>query len=289
MRVSYGLLTGLMALCMVLAGCEGGVAPEKLPANAGERMPVVREFTGQQVYFPDFGVFVVQRPEVWQALWGKNPVPDVDFSQHSVVVALMGQQSTTGHNIHITSVCAGKQSVAVYVTQTYPGPKSTCTKVMTYPYDMVVVPKITLPVQTIVSGMPIGPLPILDMYMGQQSNAVEAQTVVIRDAVAWQKFSNDLFATGAMASPVDFGQNMVVAVLLGRKPVGGYSVMITSATLINDRLTVNYRMTCPQPGDVVIQTITSPYAIAVVPVSSLPVAFRDITNLPSLSAPVAVR
>ncbi|HEX2951671.1 MAG TPA: hypothetical protein VHV83_19210, partial [Armatimonadota bacterium] len=76
MRVSYGLLTGLMALCMVLAGCEGGVAPEKLPANAGERMPVVREFTGQQVYFPDFGVFVVQRPEVWQALWGKNQVPD---------------------------------------------------------------------------------------------------------------------------------------------------------------------------------------------------------------------
>jgi hypothetical protein len=39
----------------------------------------------------------------------------------------------------------------------------------------------------------------------------------------------------------------------------------------------NYRVRSPQPGEVTAQVITSPYAIAIISSSPLPVTFKNVT------------
>lgn len=270
----------LVALIVLLAGCEGGNTPPAQPRE-GQQVPILREFRGQQGPFPDRGLFVVQRPEIWEALWAGRTAPDVDFSRQSVLVALMGEQRTAGYDIQITDVRATGQRIVAYVTETRPKPAQGTAQVLTYPYHMVVVPRLLQPVTFMVNGVATPVTPILDALQGIQSNAVNAQTAVIRDQAAWSKFWQDNFGAAVAVPTVDFTQNMTVAVFLGQRATSGYTVMITSVEQVGNQLVVNYRTRVPQPGEAVTPTRTSPYAIAIIPSSTLPVVFRNVVPPPA--------
>ncbi|HEY3376445.1 MAG TPA: protease complex subunit PrcB family protein, partial [Armatimonadota bacterium] len=85
---------------------------------------------------------------------------------------------------------------------------------------------------------------------------------------------------------IDFATQMAVGVFIGSRPTGGYAVAITSVERIDDRVTVRYRVSAPQAGQVVTQGVTYPYAIAIIPASTLPVMFQAI-NTPL--APITVQ
>ncbi len=274
MKWYLGIAGAWLVAGIVLAGCTSTPTTE---TRTGTRVPVVREFKGQQGPFPDRGFFVVQRPEVWTALWAGRQAPSVDFTTQSVIVALMGQQPTAGYDITISDVRATGTQVTSYVNEERPAPGSTVAQVITYPYDMVVVPKINQPVAFAVGGRTIASSVIQDAFIGQQSAAVNPQMLVIRDPATWTAFWQANFGVNAVAPVVDFNRQMAVAVQIGRRPTTGYGVNITSADVVNDRMEVRYQVFAPQPGSVVAQVITSPFAIALLPVSSLPVAFRPTT------------
>jgi hypothetical protein len=65
---------------------------------------------------------------------------------------------------------------------------------------------------------------------------------------------------------IDFGQEHIVLVSLGRKPTGGYSVTLAGANREGNRLELSVRTLKPAPGAMVTQVLTTPCAvIAVVP------------------------
>ena len=280
MKVTYGLIGFAIAIIAVLTGCEAGNTPPPVPRE-GQLIPFQRDFHGQQGPFPDHGYLVVQRPEIWEALWGPQQAPDVDFSQQMAVVALMGRQATAGYDIQVTEVRDTGKYTSVYVQQTTPVPGSVVAQVVTYPYHIVLVPKTIQPVYFVpVQGAPTPPITINDAFQGVNSSALLPQAVVSRDTLAWSKFWTDTFKGAVTAPTVDFAQYMAVGVLLGPKPSGGYAVTITSVDRVADRLVVNYRTTAPVPGQVVTQAPTAPYAIAIIPTSPLPVTFSNVTPPP---------
>jgi hypothetical protein len=269
----FGLLGGLLAASMLLLGCEAGNTPPAVP-SVGQPVPITREFRGQQGSFPDAGYMVVQRPEIWQLLWGNTTAPDVDFSKESVLVATLGQQATAGYDIRITDVRDTGTGIVGYVAQTQPAAGSIVAQVISFPFDMVVVPKLTQPVSYIVESGSVPPVIIQDAFQGFQCNATEPQTLLIHDKIAWAKLWADHFGADAAAPPVDFGKQMAVAIFMGKKPTGGYLVWIPSVLQVDAHLLVNDRTRAPQPGEVVSLAATSPYYIAIIPVSTLPITFK---------------
>jgi len=263
----------LWVMAFVTIGCSTG------NEQAGQPVPISTEYKGLQGSFPDQGFFVIQRPETWRALWEGRQAPAVDFTQNSALVTLMGRQPTAGYNITITDVRTIGTDIVATVSETRPKRGEAVAQVITYPYHMVVVPKVTQQVVFRIKGVEIQPVTIQDLYTGQQSQAVEPRMQVIRDAVAWQTFWTNTIGGAEPAPQIDFTRYMAAVVLLGRKPTAGYAVTITGVSDVSDRLEVRYRAAAPAPDAVVARVITSPYAIAVLPASPQAVAFRTVMTV----------
>jgi len=268
------LLIGMLG--WLLTGCPG--AEERPLAREGNPVQIAREFKGQQGAFPMRGFLVVQRPEAWQALWNDRKAPEVDFNQYTVLVALMGQHPTAGNEIVITDVCAKSDLVTAYVTERCPARDEVVAQVVTYPYHMVVVPKITPPVTFIVDGVTAAPTPVAvqDTFIGSNCQAEQACTSVIRDAESWKTFWAQTF--GSEVPPIDFTRFMAVPILMGKRQTTGYGISVPSIEMIDDRLQVNYAMRKPKSDQLVEEKSTSPYVIVIVPASPLAVAFTDLAN-----------
>ncbi|MHB0939387.1 MAG: protease complex subunit PrcB family protein [Armatimonadota bacterium] len=261
-------------MALLLIGCDEG--DEEL---AGQQVPAFTEYKGQQGPFPDRGFFVIQNQDAWNALWAGRQAPTVNFTQNSVLVALMGQQPTAGYNITITDVRATGTDVVAYVDETRPRPGDPVAQVITFPYHMVVVPKLTQPVAFRIEGTNQQPVVVQNLFNGQYSQAVNPQTRVIRTAAEWQTFWTSTFGTTQPVPQIDFTRNMAAVVLIGQRPTAGYNVLITGADDVANRIEVRYRVTSPNPGDPVAQVITSPYSIAILPASNQAVAFRPVTTV----------
>lgn len=279
MRLSLVFVACLLLSLGFFAGCQG--ESDLSMVHEGQQVPIAREFKGQQGPFPDAGYLVVQRQEVWQALWAGKPPAEIDFDKQTVLVPLLGQSPTAGYDVTISDVRATEKRITVFAAEKQPKPKEVVDKVISYPYHMVVVPKITQLVYLVIAGAKGQPFALQELYQGEQCNAVEATTKVVRDADAWQIFWTKTFGDKLAAPAVDFAQFMAVAVLLGRKPHSGYAVNITSATGVDDRLIVGYRTHAPLPDEQVAATTTSPYAIAILPTSATPVVFKNVARASS--------
>ena len=86
------------------------------------------------------------------------------------------------------------------------------------------------------------------------------RTAVVRSADEWTALWKD-HARSAKAPAVDFSREMVVAVFLGTKPSGGYSVEIAQIEKRDNEVLVTYRERQPGPDDIVTMALTSPFHI----------------------------
>jgi len=302
MRLIYGIAGMLLLLTMLcFAGCEDedhghygygyggghyGDGGRYGGHYEGHRVAYTHEYRGMTGPSPDAGYFVVQRPEVWNALWGGKPPADanVDFTKQSVIVAFMGQEPTTGYDIKIDNVLSTEKRINVLATMKQPDPKANMEKVQSDPYHMVVVPKITTPVYLAVAGAKGQPLAVQDLYEGMQCNMATPTAAVIRSADAWQNFWTKNIGATVPAPAVDFTQYTAVAVFAGKQATEGYAIHVTAATQVNENLVINYRLKSPQPGETVAQNATSPYSIALVPANTLAVSFMNVQP-PAMAAP----
>ena len=109
----------------------------------------------------------------------------------------------------------------------------------------------------------------LEQWSGQHSGVTEASHRVLRDRAAW-----NAFWPGVQQPPprsFDPDREMAVAVFAGERRTGGFSLSVVSASPANGRFVVTYLESPPPRGAMVTQALTSPWALAVVPRTDLPV------------------
>ncbi len=113
------------------------------------------------------------------------------------------------------------------------------------------------------------PLPVVRDFRGSMANTeIGPSTRVARNQEEWKTIWR-LSTSGRIPPPdapeIDFDRHMVVAVFMGRRNTGGYSVTIESVREVEERVLVRYSTRSPVPGDMVTMAITSPYHIVIVP------------------------
>jgi VWFA-related protein len=114
---------------------------------------------------------------------------------------------------------------------------------------------------------------IIPVVSGPRSGVDAPRNVVARTEEEW----NALWATLPLkqAPPkVTFTSTMAVAVFLGSRPTTGYSVEVAGLRLDGETLVVVYRERKPASGAATAQVLTSPYAVAGVPMHAGPVRFE---------------
>lgn len=110
-------------------------------------------------------------------------------------------------------------------------------------------------------------------WSGAASAAAIDMTVVVKDERGWQI----LWQLAGDAPPGAFpAGGMAVAVFLGPRPTGGYSVDIPRVRSVADRVVVDYVESFPAPDMAVAQVITAPYSVEIVRNVDLPVQFNRL-------------
>jgi hypothetical protein len=84
----------------------------------------------------------------------------------------------------------------------------------------------------------------------------------VNEVIKSQEKLNALYAELSLTDvpTIDFETNNVVALFMGQKNTGGYSISVSAVTLSEDMATVQYVQTAPQ--DIATMALTQPYCIA---------------------------
>lgn len=113
---------------------------------------------------------------------------------------------------------------------------------------------------------------------GQYGKIVEGTQRVLRDEEAYASFWERLH-TGRTPVPdrpeVDFENRVVIAIVQGRRPTGGYRVEVDEvwASKDEEQIQVQFTETVPGEGCIVTQAATSPYVLVTVEAQGEEVTF----------------
>ena len=90
---------------------------------------------------------VVRDAAAWRALWQQHapdrPLPAVDFDKESVVAVFLGSKPTAGYNVTIVSTTEGGGALVVKYREARPKPGGITAQVLTFPYHIVAIPKVS--------------------------------------------------------------------------------------------------------------------------------------------------
>jgi hypothetical protein len=117
--------------------------------------------------------------------------------------------------------------------------------------------------------------PILDLARGPHSGVEQPTTAVARNTQEFQAIWAKLPMRRALPQ-VAFDTTMVAAVFLGSRPSAGYGVEVVKATREGDTLVIQYAERTPSEGSVNADVITTPYALAGVPLTTGAVRFEKV-------------
>lgn len=88
--------------------------------------------------------------EMWNNLYinysEKPPLPDVDFNKSIVIGVFFGEYTNGGGAISVKSVEEYDTMIMVKVEEITPGHNCVTTDVMTQPYQIIQIPKVSLPI-----------------------------------------------------------------------------------------------------------------------------------------------
>jgi hypothetical protein len=91
---------------------------------------------------------VVRTPAEWDALWRSHvparPPAAVDFSKEMVVGVFLGSKPTPGYGVTIVSAAEEGGVLRVRYRETSPPSDAILAQVITFPYQIVAIPKSTL-------------------------------------------------------------------------------------------------------------------------------------------------
>lgn len=120
---------------------------------------------------------------------------------------------------------------------------------------------------------------LVPVTRGPQSGVEQYREVVARTEEEWAALWASLPIDRA-APRVTFTSTMIAAVFLGSRPTAGYGVELLGVKLDGETLVVEYKETTPSPDAVTAQVLTTPFAIAGVPMHAGPVKFVKVSPAP---------
>lgn len=108
-------------------------------------------------------------------------------------------------------------------------------------------------------------------WQGDHSQSTERVYVTARTDREWRELWARVGGEPPSALP---GGQMAVAVFLGTRDTGGYGVSIERVARDGGETVVAYRERVPGPASPVVQVLTSPYAVRLVPEAAGAPSFR---------------
>ncbi len=103
-----------------------------------------------------------------------------------------------------------------------------------------------------------------DFYGGM----TDSKFIVIKDVKSLHMVYNVINEgkTPELKTPIiNFEQETVIALFLGEKNSGGYSIDVEQIKTIHDKVNVVYKITSPKAGEMVTSVMTQPYCIVKIP------------------------
>ena len=117
-----------------------------IAASAHAQTPRTIE-KGEQSNVDEAKQVVVRDAAAWRALWQQHapdrPLPAVDFAKESVVAIFLGSRPTAGYNVSIVSTTEGGGALIVKYRDERPKPGAVTAQILTFPYHIVAIPKVT--------------------------------------------------------------------------------------------------------------------------------------------------
>ncbi len=111
-------------------------------------------------------------------------------------------------------------------------------------------------------------LQIIAEWKGNHCGITEQKHMVITDPKDWAELWKRVHR-GKIPIPevptIDFNKNMVLAVFMGQKPTSGYAIQITEISRTNGEVVVKVKEVTPPKGAILLQVLTQPFHIVVVP------------------------
>jgi hypothetical protein len=120
------------------------------------------------------------------------------------------------------------------------------------------------PSPSLAGGKGADSLPIRQIGQWQYARIEDARREVIRDAVTWTQFWNQLGADGAQPV-IDFRRELLIGVTQGRQPHGGIEVAVERVIRSAGALTIGVVERSPGPDCMTTEVITHPAQVVAVP------------------------
>ncbi|MCX7643338.1 MAG: alkaline phosphatase family protein, partial [Armatimonadetes bacterium] len=121
-------------------------------------------------------------------------------------------------------------------------------------------------------------LQIIAEWKGNHCGITEPRRIVITDAEEWKELWEQVHKDkipAPKAPAVDFSKNMVLAAFMGQKPSSGYAIQIAEVAWNDGEVLVKVREGTPAKGAILLQVLTQPFHIVVVPRVEAKVRFVD--------------
>lgn len=111
-------------------------------------------------------------------------------------------------------------------------------------------------------------LTIISEWKGSHCGIAEPRRIVVTDEKTWERLWRAVHARRTPLPPVpevDFSKQMVLAVFMGQKRTSGFAIQIAEVFACNREILVHVKEIAPPPNAIVLQVLTQPYHIVVVP------------------------
>ncbi|MFV1951057.1 MAG: protease complex subunit PrcB family protein [Nitrospinota bacterium] len=114
-------------------------------------------------------------------------------------------------------------------------------------------------------------------WKGYYSAYTEPLKLVIKTEEQWKEVWTKVHAL-QFPEPelpkIDFEKDMIIAVFMGERRSGGFSIEIKNIVKTDKEVVVEVEERRPDPGSIVTMALTRPYHMLVVKTSSLPLRFQ---------------
>jgi len=119
---------------------------------------ILQRWSGAQDGRESFATLVVDDAKGWEQFWqeiGRDPPQAFDSSQMTALIVFLGQRRTGGYSVEIVEVLHSGEYLRVEYTEQTPGPDRRVTQVITAPWTVILLPRISTPVHFVrsVSGI----------------------------------------------------------------------------------------------------------------------------------------
>jgi hypothetical protein len=139
------VIIGCAFFAALVIGCAATESGSVAIASEEEKIEIVPvELTGLNARAVPAGEYVFNERETWEAFWskhGREPAPEIDFEQYTLVAVFLGRRPNPGYSVKIVGAEEKLGETIVKVAEYLPDPGMMYAQVIVYPFDAALIPK----------------------------------------------------------------------------------------------------------------------------------------------------